>query len=218
MKNTNYFTKFDNAVMSDGKITHVSEWTPAIEEESCNGNREISLRTKHFTKGKLFLTGEVTEELANNFVSEFLYLVEKGEPVDIYINSPGGSVNAGLVIYDVIQSCADKIEINMYCTGMAASMGAVILAGGQKGRRFILPHSEVMIHEPLIAGGMGGSATSIKRKADSILETKAITNGILALHTGKSVEEIDEATSYDNFMNAKEAVAFGICDEIRNLF
>ncbi|MDY3109200.1 MAG: ATP-dependent Clp protease proteolytic subunit [Lachnospiraceae bacterium] len=218
MKNTNYFTKFDNAVMSDGKITHVSEWTPAIEEESCNGNREISLRTKHFTKGKLFLTGEVTEEMANNFVSEFLYLVEKGEPVDIYINSPGGSVNAGLVIYDVIQSCADKIEINMYCTGMAASMGAVILAGGQKGRRFILPHSEVMIHEPLIAGGMGGSATSIKRKADSILETKAITNGILALHTGKSVEEIDEATSYDNFMNAKEAVAFGICDEIRNLF
>ena len=218
MKNTNYFTKFDNAVMSDGKITHVSELTPAIEEESCNGNREISLRTKHFTKGKLFLTGEVTEELANNFVSEFLYLVEKGEPVDIYINSPGGSVNAGLVIYDVIQSCADKIEINMYCTGMAASMGAVILAGGQKGRRFILPHSEVMIHEPLIAGGMGGSATSIKRKADSILETKAITNGILALHTGKSVEEIDEATSYDNFMNAKEAVASGICDEIRNLF
>ena len=218
MKNTNYFTKFDNAVMSDGKITDVSEWTPAIEEESCNGNREISLRTKHFTKGKLFLTGEVTEELANNFVSEFLYLVEKGEPVDIYINSPGGSVNAGLVIYDVIQSCADKIEINMYCTGMAASMGAVILAGGQKGRRFILPHSEVMIHEPLIAGGMGGSATSIKRKADSILETKAITNGILALHTGKSVEEIDEATSYDNFMNAKEAVASGICDEIRNLF
>ena len=218
MKNTNYFTKFDNAVMSDGKITHVSEWTPAIEEESCNGNREISLRTKHFTKGKLFLTGEVTEEMANNFVSEFLYLVEKGEPVDIYINSLGGSVNAGLVIYDVIQSCADKIEINMYCTGMAASMGAVILAGGQKGRRFILPHSEVMIHEPLIAGGMGGSATSIKRKADSILETKAITNGILALHTGKSVEEIDEATSYDNFMNAKEAVAFGICDEIRNLF
>lgn len=218
MKNTNYFTKFDNAVMSDGKITHVSEWTPAIEEESCNGNREISLRTKHFTNGKLFLTGEVTEEMANNFVSEFLYLVEKGEPVDIYINSPGGSVNAGLVIYDVIQSCSDKIEINMYCTGMAASMGAVILAGGQKGRRFILPHSEVMIHEPLIAGGMGGSATSIKRKADSILETKAITNGILALHTGKSVEEIDEATSYDNFMNAKEAVAFGICDEIRNLF
>ena len=218
MKNTNYFTKFDNAVMSDGKITHVSEWTPAIEEESCNGNREISLRTKHFTNVKLFLTGEVTEEMANHFVSEFLYLVEKGEPVDIYINSPGGSVNAGLVIYDVIQSCADKIEINMYCTGMAASMGAVILAGGQKGRRFILPHSEVMIHEPLIAGGMGGSATSIKRKADSILETKAITNGILALHTGKSVEEIDEATSYDNFMNAKEAVAFGICDEIRNLF
>ena len=106
----------------------------------------------------------------------------------------------------------------MYCTGMASSMGAVILAGGQKGRRFILPHSKVMIHEPLISGGMGGSATSIKRTADSILETKAITNGILAKHTGKTVKEIDKATAFDNFMNAKEAVEFGICDEIRNIF
>jgi len=218
MQNTVFNSMNGNVVMSDGKITHVSEWTPAVEEESCNGTREIQLRTKHFTNGKLFLTGEVTDEMANSFVSELLYLVDKGEPVDIYINSPGGSVNAGLVIYDVIQSCAEKIDINMYCIGMAASMGAVILAGGQKGRRFILPHSKVMIHEPLIAGGMGGSATSIKKTADSILETKAITNGILAQHTGKTIEEIDEATSFDNFMNAKEAVEFGLCDEIRNLF
>ena len=187
-------------------------------QESCNGIREISLKTKHFANGKLFLTGEVTDEMANNFVSELLYLVEKGDPINIYINSPGGSVNAGLVIYDVIQACSDKIEINMYCIGMAASMGAVILASGQKGRRYILPHSKVMIHEPLISGGMGGSATSIKKTADSILETKAITNGILAKHTGKTIEEIDEATSFDNFMNAQEAIAFGICDEIRNLF
>ena len=208
----------ENTVMSDSTITHVNEWSPAIEEESCNGTREVSLRTRHFTNRKLFLTGEVTEEMANNFVSEIIYLAEKGEPIDIYINSPGGSVIDGLVIYDVIQACKNKLEINMYCIGMAASMGAVILAGGQKGRRFILPHSKVMIHEPLIAGGMGGSASSIKKTADSILETKAITNGILAEHTGKTLEEIDEATSFDNFMNAKEAVEFGICDEIRNLF
>lgn len=203
--------------MSEQSVTHNYTWTPSVEEESCNGVREVSLKTRHFSNGKLFLTGEVNEEMANDFVSELLYLVKKGDPVDIYINSPGGSVNAGLVIYDVIQACADKIEINMYCIGMAASMGAVILAGGQKGRRFILPHSRVMIHEPLIAGGMGGSATSIKKTADSILETKAITNGILAKHTGKAIEEIDEATSFDNYMNAQEAVEFGICDEIRGI-
>lgn len=218
MQNVVFNSMNENVVMSGEKITHVNEWIPAIEEESSSGTREVSLRTRHFTNGKLFLTGEVNDEMANSFVSEFLYLVQKGEPIDIYINSPGGSVNAGLVIYDVIQSCSEKIDINMYCIGMAASMGAVILAGGQKGRRFILPHSKVMIHEPLISGGMGGSATSIKKTADSILETKAITNGILAKHTGKTVEEIDEATSFDNFMNAEEAIEFGICDEIRNLF
>lgn len=204
--------------MSRESIKHVSSWNPAVEVESCNGNREITLKTKHFSNGKLFVNGEVTDDMANDFVSEFLYLVEKGELVDIYINSPGGSVNAGLVIYDVIQACKDKLEINMYCTGMAASMGAVILAGGQKGHRFILPHSKVMIHEPLISGGMGGSATSIKKTADSILETKAIINGILSEHTGKTLDEIDEATAYDNFMNANEAVEFGLVDEIKSIF
>ncbi|MBR4759572.1 MAG: ATP-dependent Clp protease proteolytic subunit [Lachnospiraceae bacterium] len=202
--------------MSDRtKVTHY--WNPSYLEESCDGIREFGLKTKHFTNRKLFLTGEITEETANDFVSEILYLSQSDEPVDIYINSPGGSVNAGLVIYDAIQSCEGKIPINMYCIGMAASMGAVILAGGQKGRRFILPHSKCMIHEPLISGGMGGSATTIKKTAESILETKEITNSILAKHTGKSVEEIDEATSFDNFMNAEEAIAFGLCDEIRSL-
>ena len=212
------FYDFDcDMEMRGERVSHVTEWTPAVEVESANGIREVSLRTKHFSNGKVFLTGEVTEEMANDFVSELLYLTDKGESIDIYINSPGGSVSAGLVIYDVIQACSEKIEINLYCIGMAASMGAVILAGGKKGHRFILPHSKVMIHEPLISGGMGGSATTIKKTAESILETKAITNGILAKHTGKTVEEIDEATAYDNFMNAQEAIEFGLCDEIRNI-
>ena len=202
--------------MSD--VTYVNNWNPAVEEETYGGVREVLLRTKHFTNGKLFLTGEITDDCANDFVSELIYLTEKGDPVDIYINSPGGSVNAGLVIYDVLQACSRKIEINLYCVGMAASMGAIILAGGPKGHRFILPHSKVMIHEPLISGGMGGSATSIKKTADSILETKAITNGILAEHTGKTIKEIDKAMAFDNFMNAEEAVKFGIVDEIRNIF
>lgn len=194
------------------------DWHPSVEVESYGGIREVSLWSKHFSNRKLFLTGEVTSEMANTFVSELLYLAQSNEPIDIYINSPGGSVNAGLVIYDVIQSCEGKIPINMYCVGSASSMGAVILAGGQKGRRYILPHSKVMIHEPLISGGMGGSATTIKKTAESILETKAISNGILAKHTGKTVEEIDKATSFDNFMNADEAIAFGLCDEIKSLF
>jgi ATP-dependent Clp protease protease subunit len=216
MRDLIYSANGTEGVMSD-KITRTNEWIPAVEEESCNGVNVVPLRTRHFSNGRLFLTGEVTEEMANDFVSQMLYLVEKGEPVEIYINSPGGSVNAGLVIYDMIQACAEKIDIDLYCVGLAASMGAVILAGGKKGHRFILPHSKVMIHEPLIAGGMGGSATSIKKTADSILETKAVTNGILAKHTGKTMEEIDEATSFDNFMNAEEAVKFGICDKIRNM-
>ena len=139
------------------------DWHPSVEVESYGGIREVSLWSKHFGNRKLFLTGEVTSEMANTFVSELLYLAQSNEPIDIYINSPGGSVNAGLVIYDVIQSCEGKIPINMYCVGSASSMVAVILAGGQKGRRYILPHSKVMIHEPLISGGMGGSATTIKK-------------------------------------------------------
>lgn len=195
---------------------HVHRWVPSTLEESCNGIREIELQTKHFSNRKLFLTGEVTDEMAIDFVSQFAYLATENEPVDIYINSPGGSVNAGLVIYDLIQSA--PFEINLYCIGMAASMGAIILCGGKKGHRFILPHSKVMIHEPLISGGVGGSATTIKKRADSILETRELTNDILSKHTGKTREEIDEATSFDNFMNAKEAIEFGLCDEIRNIF
>ena len=192
-------------------------WMPMVEEESATGKSCISIQTKLFTERKLFLTGEITDDLANVFVQEFLYLSREYKPVDIYINSLGGSVIAGLVIYDVIQAYIDKYEINMYCIGTAASMGAIILAGGQKGRRFILPHSKVMIHEPLISGGLGGSATTIQKTAESIIETKKITNGILAKHTNKTIEEIDHATAYDNFMSATEAIEFGICDEIRNI-
>ena len=209
---------YTNIEMNSEEENRENRWIPTVEEESCYGSREINLQTKHFCNRKLFLTGEVTSQMANDFVSQMLYLSQNEEPVDIYINSPGGSVNAGLVIYDTIQALQNKMEINMYCIGMAASMGAIILAGGQKGRRYILPHSKVMIHEPLISGGIGGSATSIKKTSDSILETKNITNGILAKHTGKSLKEINKATSFDNFMNAKEAIEFGICDEIRNMF
>ena len=188
-------------------------WTPSIEVESVNGTREVSLTTRHLMNRNVFLQGTIDSDMENQFLSQLLYLEQESEePVTIYINSPGGEVNAGLVIYDAIQG--SNLEINMICTGMAASMAAILLAGGQKGKRYILEHSKVMIHEPLLANGVGGSATSIKNISESILETRKIVNGILAEHTGKSIEEINEATSFDNYMNAKEAIEFGICDAI----
>ncbi len=189
-------------------------WLPYIEVETNAGIREVSLATRHLMNRRVFLTGTISEELANQVVSQLMYLNESSmEPINLYINSAGGEVNAGLLLYDVIQGL--RVPLNSYCIGRAASMAAVILAGGQKGRRFILPHSETMIHEPLIGNGVGGSATSIKNISESILQTKKIVNGILAKHTGKTMEEIDAATSYDHFMNAEESVTFGICDEIR---
>ncbi len=188
------------------------KWTPAIEVESAHGTREVSLTTRHLMNRTIFLNGSIDSEMANDFLSELLYLEESDGPVTVYIDSPGGEVNAGLMIYDAIQGSG--LTINMVCTGMAASMAAIIFAGGQKGRRFILPHSKVMIHEPLISNGVGGSATSIKNISDSILETRSILNGILSKHTGKSRKEINRATSFDNTMNAEDAIRFGLCDSI----
>ncbi len=188
-------------------------WDPRIEVESAHGTREVSLNTRHLMNRCIFLTGDIDAEMANAFLSQLLYLEqESSEPITIYVNSPGGEVNAGLMIYDAIQG--SELQINMICTGMAASMAAILLAGGQKGRRFILKHSKVMIHEPLIANGVGGSATSIKNISDSILETREIVNGILSKHTGKGIEEINRATTFDNYMNAEDAIKFGLCDAV----
>ena len=188
------------------------KWTPAIEVESAHGTREVSLTTRHLMNRTIFLNGSIDSDMANDFLSELLYLEESDEPVTLYIDSPGGEVNAGLMIYDAIQGSG--LTINMVCTGMAASMAAIIFAGGQKGRRYILPHSKVMIHEPLISNGVGGSATSIKNISDSILETRSILNGILSKHTGKTTKEINKSTSFDNTMNAEDAIKFGLCDSI----
>ncbi len=188
------------------------KWIPSIEVESSHGTREVSLSTRHLMNRTIFLNGDIDSDMANDFLSELLYLEESPEPITIYVDSRGGEVNAGLMIYDAIQGSG--LNINMVCTGIAASMAAIIFAGGQKGRRFILPHSQVMIHEPLISNGVGGSATSIKNISDSILETREILNRILSDHTGRTTEEIAKATSFDNTMNAEEAIKFGLCDSI----
>ena len=191
----------------------MNNWRPSVEVESAHGTREVSLYTRHLMNRRIFISGEIDSDSADSFLSQLIYLEQEGEdPVTIYINSPGGEVNAGLMMYDAIRGSRQKIT--MVCTGHACSMAAVLLAGGQKGRRLILPHSKVMIHEPLLGNGVGGSATSIRNISDSIMETKAIVNGILSEHTGKTIEEINEATAFDNYMNAKEAIEFGICDKI----
>ncbi len=201
-----------------GEHSYIREFDPMIGYEDNRGINYISLMTKHFENRKLFLVGEVNDKMAEDFVVKFLWLSQTNEPIDIYIDSPGGSVAAGLIIYDVLQACAGKIPVNIYCIGLAASMGAVILASGQKGRRYVMPHAKCMIHEPLIAGNMGGSATDIAKTAESILGTKKQINELLAKHTGKTLKAINKATSYDNFMDAEEAVKFGLCDEIKDIF
>lgn len=184
--------------------------------EECRGSRDTDIITQQFKNGRLFLVGPIDHRMAVDFISAMLVLAEEKKDAEIIIDSPGGEISAGLMIYDVLRSY--KYKITMYCTGLAASMAAFILAAGQKGRRFILPHSQVMIHEPLISSGFGGSATSIEKTAQGILETKAVLNKILAEHTGRSVNEINKATQDDNFMTSEEAVKFGICDEIRSIF
>lgn len=190
-------------------------WVPHVEVESAYGTREMDLYTRQLMERNVFLQGKIDEFMANSIANQLMYLQSEGsEPINIFINSGGGEVQNGLVIYDLIQGI--ESPVNMYCMGLAGSMAAVLLASGQKGRRYILPHSKTMIHEPLISGGVGGSATSIRTISDSILETKEVINEILAKHTGRSIEEINEATKYDNYMNAKESVEFGICDEVKD--
>lgn len=191
-------------------------WTPAISEESTYGTREIAIRTKQLTEGKVFLTGIITEDTANEFISQMMYLNKEKKKATVYINSKGGSVTAGLSIYDAIQ--AFEGEVNLCCYGLAASMAAILLASGKPGHRFITPHSKTMIHEPALLGKIGGSASTIEETAKNMLETKNVLNTILAKHTGKTIAEIEEATRFDNFMDAEKSIEFGLCDEIRSVF
>lgn len=185
-----------------------------IMMKSCSGVHTVSLDSRLLADRKVYIQGEIDDEMACSFEQRIQYLLSEDieKPIDIYINTPGGSVAAGLHMYDVLKSI--RVHTTIWCRGTTASMGAIILAGGQKGRRLILPHAKVMIHEPLIAGGVGGSATSIQRTAESIMETKKITVELLAADTGKSKAAIEQAIAFDNYMNAQEAVNFGIADKV----
>lgn len=184
-----------------------------IEDQTNSGNHQIPLETRMLTQRRIFLEGEIQYSTVGEFYQKLTYLSleDPYTPIRIYINSPGGSVDAGLAILDIIRSCNTPIE--MYCVGIAYSMAAVIFGAGTHGR-FMLPHAKLMIHQPLVGQNMGGNATDIQSLSKSLMETKKELNQILADSTGKTLKQIDQATKYDHFFTAKEAVEFGLCDQI----
>lgn len=187
-----------------------------VIRETATSSGEVNIETFHQEQGILFLNDSITYELSNQLMMNLLYTAKKALPLKLMINSVGGSVEAGLIIRDLLNSYPYPIE--MYCTGIAASMAALIFSGGEKGKRFILPHARVMIHEPHVAGGFNSSASNLEKAAHSIMEVRNTLNQILAENTGQPIEVISKAVTFDNYMTAEQAIAFGICDEIKSIF
>ena len=185
---------------------------PYVIEQTSRGERSYDIYSRLLKERIIFLGEEVNDTSASIIVAQLLFLEAEDPSKDIhlYINSPGGSVSAGFAIYDTMKYI--KCDVSTICIGMAASMSAFLLAGGTKGKRFALPNSEIMIHQP--SGGARGQATEIKIVAENILKTKKKLNEILAANTGRSIEEIERDTERDNYMSAEEAKAYGLIDEI----
>ncbi len=185
---------------------------PMVVEQSNRGERSYDIYSRLLKDRIIFLGEEVNDVTASLVVAQLLFLAAEDPDKDIslYINSPGGSVTAGMAIYDTMQYIHP--DVSTICIGMAASMGAFLLAGGAKGKRYALPNAEVMIHQP--SGGARGQATDIQIHAENILRTKAKLNQILADNTGKPVEDVARDTERDNFMSAEEAKIYGLIDEV----
>ena len=188
---------------------------PMVVEQTNRGERSYDIYSRLLEDRIIFLADQVTDATASLVVAQLLYLEAKDPDKDIqlYIDSPGGSITAGMAIYDTMQYI--KCDVSTICIGMAASMGAFLLAAGEKGKRFALPNSEVMIHQPLIAGGgLSGQTTDIKIYTDHLVNTKKKMNEILAERTGQTYEKLSEDTERDNFMTAQEAKEYGLIDEV----
>ena len=185
---------------------------PMVVEQTGRGERSYDIFSRLLNDRIIFLSDEVNDATASLVVAQLLYLEAQDPDKDIsfYINSPGGSVTAGMAIYDTMNFI--KCDVSTVCIGMAASMGAFLLSAGAKGKRFALPNSEIMIHQPL--GGAKGQATDIKIQAELILRTRDRLNAILAKNTGKSIEEIARDTERDNYMTAEQALAYGLIDKV----
>ena len=185
---------------------------PYVVERTATGERSFDLYSRMLEDRIIFLSGEIDDALANTGVAKLIYLEGKDPTKDInlYINSPGGSVSAGMAIYDTMNYI--KCDVSTICIGMAASMGAFLLSSGARGKRFALPNSEIMIHQPL--GGARGQASDIKIQAEHILRTKAKLNRILAENTGRDIATLERDTDRDNYMSADEAKNYGLIDKV----
>ena len=185
---------------------------PYVIEQTPRGERSFDLYSRLLEDRIIFLSGEIDDAVANTVVAQLIYLEAKDPQKDIslYINSPGGSVSAGLAIYDTMNYI--KCDVSTICIGMAASMGAFLLSSGQKGKRYALPNSEIMIHQPL--GGAQGQASDIKIAAEHILKTKQKLNEILAHNSGKPLAQIEKDTDRDNYLSAQEALEYGLIDKV----
>ena len=187
-------------------------YIPAIIRETSEGTARIPIADMMFQRREVWLTGEINSEVADAVISQILHLDAEDPDAEItlYIDSPGGSVTAGLSIYDVMQ--AVSADIHTVCVGTAASMAAVLFASGD--RREILRHGEVMVHDPLVSGGISGSALAVQDKSDRLMAKRKVLCGILAQHTGKTLKQIYKVTAKDTYFGAEEAVAFGLADAV----
>ena len=185
---------------------------PMVIEQSGRGERAYDIYSRLLKERVIFLVGPIHDGMANLIVAQLLFLESENPDKDIhlYINSPGGSVSAGMAIYDTMQFI--KPDVSTLCTGLAASMGAFLLAAGAKGKRFILPNSRVMIHQP--SGGFSGQASDIEIHAKEVLFLKKRLNEMMALHTGQPIDVIERDTDRDNFMGAEDAVKYGLIDKV----
>jgi len=197
------------------KESQLSSLIPVVIEQTSRGERSYDIYSR-LLKDRIILLGTpVTDDIANAVVAQMLFLeMENPEKdISIYINSPGGSVTAGMAIYDIMQFV--KCDVSTVCIGMAASMGATLLAAGTKGKRYVLPNSRILIHQPLMMGqGIQGQASDIEIHAKEIIKTKKRMTEILVKHTGKNFDTVTQATDRDNYMTAEEAKDFGLVDEV----
>jgi len=189
-----------------------NELIPIVVEQTGRGERSYDIYSRLLKDRIIFIGGEIEDQMANTIIAQLLFLQNENADADIsvYLNSPGGFITSGLAIYDVMQFVG--CDVQTYCLGQAASMAAILLAGGTKGKRFVLPNSRILIHQPM--GGARGTATDISIQAEEILRLRARLNQILAHHTGQSVQKIEEDVDRDRFLGADEAVAYGLADQI----
>ncbi len=184
---------------------------PMVVEKEFNGERSYDIFSRLLKDRIVFISGEIDDNLANRVIAELLYLDSTGnEDINIYINSPGGSVSAGMAIYDTMNFV--KSDVSTTCLGIAASMAAFLLSSGKKGKRYILPNADVMIHQPL--GGAQGQATDIKIASDRIIDLRKRLNRIFSKNTSQSLKKIEKDTERDNYLSAKEALEYGLVDKI----